>query len=171
MRKTIIKIAINLSLIFSMSILTAQNIKFSGQVFSKNNTLNDVTIEVFDNDEKVLEEVTGKNGKFKLKLTEGKIYLVKVSKEKFVSKTIIITALIGKEKTIEGFEFDIEMDKAMDFKYVSKLKTEEPVAHIFYNFSKKEFDWDKELTQERHEEIAVLKELNKERRNDKYSKF
>tara|TARA_R110000868_G_scaffold55869_9_gene173421 strand:- start:85 stop:549 length:465 start_codon:yes stop_codon:yes gene_type:complete len=154
-----------------MNLLSAQDIKFSGQVFSKNNSLDDVKIEVFDNNEKVVEDVTRKNGKFKLKLAEGKIYLVKVSKDKFVSKTIIITALVGKEKAKEGFEFDIEMEKERDFRYVSKFNVDDPVAHVFYNHSKQEFDWDKELTQEKHDEIAALKELNKDKRNDKYSKF
>ena len=125
MRKTILKIAISLSLIFSMNLLSAQDIKFSGQVFSKNNSLDDVKIEVFDNNEKVKE----------------------------------------------GFEFDIEMEKERDFRYVSKFNVDDPVAHVFYNHSKQEFDWDKELTQEKHDEIAALKELNKDKRNDKYSKF
>ena len=156
-------------ILLSISV-NAQNIKFSGQVFYKNNTLKDVKIELIDQDKKVVEELTKRNGKFKIKLEEDKIYFMKVTKEKFVSKVIMISSFM-KEEAKEKFEFDIELHKEREFRYVDAKLENKTVAHIFYNNKKLKFDWDRSLTQESKEEIAMLKELNKEKRNEKYSKF
>lgn len=157
--------------IILLSSAQAQNFKFKGQIFCKSNTLKGATVEIFDQTEKVIEDVTNSNGKFNLKLKEGKIYMLKASKEKYVTKTIIITAISGDDSGSDQFAFDIALDKEREFRYVKESLDDKPVAHIFYDEKKDGFNWDKDLTQERKEKVEKLKELNKEKRHDKYSKF
>jgi len=161
-----------IALLFGLSQLQAQDLKFSGQVYYKSNTLKGAKIEIVDQEQTVVEDVTHRNGKFKIKVEQGKIYFLKISKEKFVPKIILISAFTSEDEKIkEHFEFDIELHKQREFRYVKEQMETKPVAHIFYNSQKEKFDWDRSLTKESKEEVAMLKELNKEKRNEKYSKF
>ena len=58
-----------------------------------------------------------------------------------------------------------------DFRYVEVPGDLGKVAHLYYDEEKEALSWDKQYTQEAHETIKNLQELNKAKRYEKYSRF
>jgi len=163
-----------LTLLFAslFEVSTAQNVKLKGEILRNYDVLKEVTVSVFQNDSLISREMS--NGKFKIELADDQDYKVVFTKDKYVDKVIHIKNAEGngykKSKDLR-FKFDVELEKEREFRYVDITELDEPVALIFYNSDKGELDWDRDHTFQAHQQIAQLKDLNDDRRREKYRNF
>lgn len=149
-----------------------QTIKLFGIVYYKEVPIKDVKVNIYKNDSLILTEETTNNGKFKFKLKEGYSYKIEFSKEKYITKTIIVNAFTNEiEAKVEAFAFDLDLIKERDFRYVNVPEDIGQVAHIYFNENSNQLEWDRVFTEEAHNEIKNFQELNKAKRHEKYSRF
>lgn len=148
-----------------------QEFKLFGQIFHKETTIKDVSIKVSLNDSIIYSDESNFNGKFKLKLVTNKSYRIDFSKDKYITKTVIVNIYSQDSTEIKPFAFDIELVQQRDFRYVEVPGNLGEVAHLYYDEEKEALSWDKQYTQEAHETIKNLQELNKAKRYEKYSRF
>jgi len=152
----------------------AQEVKLQGQMFKNYDVIDDVHISIYQSDSLIAQTESNGSGKFKLKLKGNTDYELVFTKKNYLSKTIKVKNLkesgYDKSKSL-SFKFDVELEKAKAFRYVDTSELNEPVAYIFYNADKDKLDWDRDHTFQVHEQIAELKDLNDEKRREKYRSF
>lgn len=148
-----------------------QDFKLFGQVFHKEIPINDVVVTVKVNDSIFYTDESNFNGKFKLKLVNGNSYKIEFSKDKYITKTVVVNAYASDSVKINPFAFDVELVQQRDFRYVDIPSDLGKVAHLFFDEEKGSLVWDKQYTQKAHENIKNLQELNDAKRYEKYSRF
>lgn len=152
--------------------LSAKKVKFSGKIYHGEEIVKGVSLEVYFNDDLVLTHQASENGKFKFYLEDGKIYKIVVKKEGFVDKVLNLS--LEKrydDEVVPPFAFDLALYKVKEFKYLNTAVETSPAAYIYYNEQLGILDWDRNVTAQAKKEIAELKELNKEKRQQKYQNF
>lgn len=167
-----------LSIIFLSSFATVHaqdsqkhEIKLFGQIFHKESTIKNVEINVFIGDSLVLSEETNFMGKFKLKVEEGYRYRIDFNKEKFITKTVMVSAFTSNGSKVSPFAFDVDLIQTRDFRYVDVPKDLGKVAYLYFDEESSSLSWDKQYTQQAQNEIKNYQELNKAKRYEKYSRF
>jgi hypothetical protein len=166
------RIATIIAVAFLFTNLSAQEVSLSGKVFDKDVTISEVKFEVYANNELIETTFTKKSGKFKLQLEESQDYVILVSKEGYLVKTINLSMVKeNKEDHVPSFQFDIDLYKKQSFRYVNKNLQTKPAANIFYNEALGMLDWDRSVTAEAKEQIAELKKLNADKRRSKFKSF
>lgn len=148
-----------------------QVFKLYGKVFHKESQVKGVTIEVFIEDSLVYTDQSNVFGKFNIKLTEGYEYQINFTKEKFITKTVIVQSFALDGDKLSPFAFDLDLVKERDFRYVDIPNDLGRVAELYFDEEIKALSWDRRYTQEAHNEIKNFQELNKAKRYEKYSRF
>ncbi len=137
-------------------------LELSGSIKEEKKGIAEASIIVYVDNSEFKSVATDKKGKFKIQLPLDRKYLIKFSKDGYVSKIITInTNLPPDEKAVYIFPLTVDLFKEIVNLDVSILK--EPIAKINYNSFNKQFDYDYNYTAKINQDLKDL--------YDRYSKL
>jgi len=135
-----------LVLLISSTLIYSQNGKLTihGRVENKGNPIPDVVIEVYKDNELMIDSETHNNGAFKLDLVLGSVYNIDFSKDGYINKAIGVIARSDSAMVLSGrffYQIDIELFRA-DQDEVDETMLP-PVAKLYMVDPQSGFHYDK----------------------------
>lgn len=127
-----------------------------GKVKYKNSILNEVSIEVYKDNELQQEMINLKNGSFKLTLALGSVYNISFRRDSYIQKSVAVIAKADSSVNINGryfFQLDIELFKEEGGEIDETILP--PVAKLYIKDQTTGFAYDKKYVKwvaEKYEE-------------------
>lgn len=130
-------------------------LELSGNIKEEKKGIAEASVIVYIDNSEFKNVKTDKKGKFKIQLPLDRKYVIKFSKDGYVSKIVTVnTNLPPSEKTVFIFPLTVDLFKEIANLDVSILK--EPIAKINYNSFNKQFDYDYNYTAKINNDLKEL---------------
>ncbi len=139
-----------------------------GKVLQGKKGLKGATIEIFESNRKIKSIQTHDNGKFSIDLDLNKDILVKIKKQGFITKKIIVNTKVDYPNDEYDFVFQIGMLPKVSGLDINEIK--KPVTKISYNKKIEEFDYEKQYTEQVRAELNKLTKKIEELQKQDYNK-
>ena len=129
---------------------TSSCLQLSGKVLKlRTYSTNSYTVNLMRNEQLIESKVIKGNNEFKFDLKKNNFYAVKISKEGYVQRTIIVdTKLAEMHNGYYKFAFDTELIEESKADKLNAEALNMPIAHISFDERKRWFTYNAEYTKE-----------------------